>query len=272
LLAGALEEVYAAVDAAIATVLAALPPGSDVIVTSAVGMDVNTSRADLLPQMLAAVLAGGATSNGDAGSIWRLRAALPPGLRGAAMRALPAPLALEATARLELRGLDWSRTRAFAHPADNQGYVRLNLRGRERQGIVDPSEAGALCEEIEEGLRDFHDPDGEPAVAGLSRVRERYVGPYAERLPDLVVRWRPTAATNLRGLHSPRFGAVSRLGAGSGRSGNHTEDGAWALVVPGASRHRAPSRPPRLVDVAATVCELSGVEAAGLPGEPLLAR
>ena len=55
----ALDDVYAAVDDALGRVLAALPPGADVIVTSAVGMDVNTSRADLLPEMLAAVLAGG---------------------------------------------------------------------------------------------------------------------------------------------------------------------------------------------------------------------
>ena len=42
----------------------------------------------------------------------------------------------ETGARLELRGLDWGSTRAFAHPAENQGYVRLNLAGRERDGIV----------------------------------------------------------------------------------------------------------------------------------------
>ena len=58
-LGGALEEIYQSVDAAFARVLAALPEGTDVIVTSPVGMDVNTSRADLLPEMLDAVLYGG---------------------------------------------------------------------------------------------------------------------------------------------------------------------------------------------------------------------
>ena len=47
---GALEDVYAAVDAAFGRVLAALPGDADVIVASAVGMDVNSSRADLLPR------------------------------------------------------------------------------------------------------------------------------------------------------------------------------------------------------------------------------
>ncbi len=65
---------------------------------------------------------------------------------------------------------------------------------------------------------------------------------------------------------------MSRRGAGSGRSGNHTAGDAWAVLAPDAARHREPSRPARLVDVAATVCELTGADAAGLPGEPLLAR
>jgi hypothetical protein len=49
-LSGALEEVYQSVDAGFGRVLAALPDDADVIVVSPVGMDVNTSRADLLPE------------------------------------------------------------------------------------------------------------------------------------------------------------------------------------------------------------------------------
>ena len=139
-LGGALEEVYQSVDAAFARVLAALPEGTDVIVTSPVGMDVNTSRADLLPEMLDAVLSGGSRPDADTGSgfVWKLRAALPTGLRARVASALPDRVALALTERLELRGQDWATTRAFAQPADNQGYVRLNLRGRERDGIVEP--------------------------------------------------------------------------------------------------------------------------------------
>ena len=74
---GALADVYGAVDDAIGRVVSALPDGADVIVTSAVGMDVNTSLADLLPSMLARVLAGGPLDDDDSGAIWRLRAAMP---------------------------------------------------------------------------------------------------------------------------------------------------------------------------------------------------
>jgi predicted AlkP superfamily phosphohydrolase/phosphomutase len=271
LLASALADVYEAVDRACGRVLGALAPATDVIVASAVGMDVNSSRADLLPQMLAAVLAGGPLpAGGDAGAIWRLRAAIPPRARGAIARGLPDRMALELTARLELRGIDWARTAAFAHPADNQGYVRLNLRGRERDGIVAEADAGELLTVIADGLATFCDPDGRPAVARIDRVAERYDGARAGQLPDLVVQWSERPATTLTGLHSARFGDVLRRGTGSGRSGNHTAGDAWAVVVPGVSAPRAPTRPPRLADVARTIAAVCGVDGEGLAGEPLL--
>lgn len=90
-LAGGLEDVYQSVDAGFARVLDALPEGADVIVTSPVGMDVNTSRADLLPAMLDAVLTGGPRPHSSAGGVWRLRAALPTGLRSRIAAVLPGP-------------------------------------------------------------------------------------------------------------------------------------------------------------------------------------
>ncbi len=276
-LSGALEEVYQSVDAGCGRVLAALGDDTDVIVVSPVGMDVNTSRADLLPEMLDAVLLGGAHpesgSVSGAGSVWKLRAALPTGLRARVAAALPDRVALALTARLELRGQDWSSTRAFAQPADNQGYLRLNLRGRERDGIVEAAEAEHLMDQIATGLLTFHDPDGTPSVKAVERVVDTFdSGIHSDRLPDLIVRWSDQPATRLDAVVSAQFGTVRRRGSGSGRSGNHTAGDAWALVVPGASRPRTPGRPPRLVDIAATAAALAGAELTDLPGEPLLQR
>jgi predicted AlkP superfamily phosphohydrolase/phosphomutase len=277
----ALEDVYAAVDLAIARIVAALPEGADLMVVSPVGMDVNTSRADMLPEMLAAVL-GTRRAPSDEGepaeasarsSIWWLRAAVPSGLRARVANALPERVALDLTARLELRGLDWTSTKAFAHPAENQGYVRLNLAGRERDGIVTSAEAGPLLEEIARGLLTFRDLDGTPAVAAVERVAELFgSGTHADLLPDLIVRWTDTPATSVRGVRSDRYGTIMRRGVGSGRSGNHTEGDAWVLVVPGRSHIVEPSRPPRLEDIAATAVALADESTAGLAGQPLLGR
>lgn len=275
-LEAALGDVYAEVDIQIGRVLEALPDEADTIVCSVLGMDVNTSRADLLPGMLTAVLGGARRNGGDAdsdsGAMWRLRAALSGRARGAVAAAMPDRLALELTARMELRGVDWSTTRAFAHPADNQGYVCLNRRGRERDGIVAEAEAEELLESIAEGLRDFRDPDGELAVASVDRVAERWQGSAADRLPDLVVRWRPTSAVAIEALHSPRFGTVRRHGYGSGRTGNHTDGDAWAILAPQSARLRDLGRPARIADITATIAALNEVNSTGLAGEPLMER
>lgn len=283
----AMEEIYEEVDAQLGRVLDALPDDFDTIVCSVLGMDVNASRADLLPGMLAAVLQGEKPSRGsfrtsgnrkeprngedsDSGGMWRLRGLVSGRARAAVAGAMPDRMALELTARLELRGVDWSTTRAFAHPADNQGYISLNRAGRERDGIVGENEAAELIAQIREGLLDFRDPDGEPAVQAVEEVRESWQGPAADRLPDLVVRWRPTSAVDLGALHSERFGPVHRQGAGSGRTGNHTDGDAWAILAPRTGRLRDPGRPARVIDIAATVAAMSDLPLEGLSGQPLL--
>lgn len=278
-LGSTLEDVYVAVDAAIGRVLDSLPPGGDLMVISPVGMDVNTSRADLLPEMLQAILdppdAGSVDDapTGGRSSIWWLRAALPSGLRAKVANALPEKATLDLTARLEMRGVDWSATRAFAHPAENQGYIRLNLRGRERDGIVEPADADALMDEIAAGILTFQGLDGSPAVKSVEKVAERFGGgTRSHLLPDLIVRWVDSPATRLDGLRSERFGTVRRQGVGSGRSGNHTEGDAWALVVPGSSTPVTPTRQPRLEDIAATAAAVAGADTSAMAGEPLLER
>jgi predicted AlkP superfamily phosphohydrolase/phosphomutase len=278
-LEGTMADAYAAVDAAIGRVVAALPEDADVIVLSPIGMAPEASRSDLLPDMLRAVLEGPPSSppgerpaeNGAGGgsAIWRLRASLPGRWRGAIARPLPGMAVRELTARLQLRGTDWSRMRAFALPGDHSGYIRLNLRGREREGVVDPSDADALADEISAGLATFRDPDGAPSAEHVHRVAKEIDGDRVGQLPDLVVRWSDRPSAGLPGLSSPEFGDVVRRGVGSGRSGNHTVE-AWALVVPGSSRRRDLGREPRLGDVAATAYALSGADASGLSGDSLL--
>ena len=276
LLAGTLGEIYAEVDRAIGEVIEALPPDADLVITSAVGMDANTSRADLLPEMLAAVLAGGPLQSGQPGGlVWRLRGAVPGGARAAVADLIPRRAALELTARLELRGHDWPATRAFAHPADNQGYIRLNVAGRERQGVVAPGAEEELLATIGSGLESFRLADGSPAVAAVERIADAYAGEHLSRLPDLVVRWSEVPSIGPERVASERFGEVARHGAGSGRSGNHTAGDAWAVLAPGSASTVEPDRPPRLEDVAATICELLGLpedRRQGIAGRPLLAR
>lgn len=124
---------------ALSGIPASLPPETDLMVISPRSMGPSASRTHILPGMLQAVLSEKgverfATKSGDS-SLWRLRAAIPPDLRAWVARILPDQWAMQLTARLEMRGVDWTKTRAFMVPSG--GY----LSGRERDGIVDPKEA-----------------------------------------------------------------------------------------------------------------------------------
>lgn len=274
LLQKGLEDVYIAVDRAMARLMDALPPDADIIVFSPTGMGANTSRADLLPGMLAALLGRTQPSSGRrraSAPVWALRSSVPVPLRAAIARLLPDRVVANLTTRLYTRA-DWTRTRAIAAPGENKGYVRLNLRGREREGLVAPAEADALLSEIARGLLTFREPDGRPTISAVTRIGD-LVGhaPALDRLPDLVISWAPTPATGVTRAASPEFGEVERLGVGSGRSGNHDDD-AWAILLTRHTRVRPLDRPMRVVDVGATVCQVLGADMTGLSGTSILER
>ena len=272
LLLSTLMDIYAAVDREVDRILRALPEDADLVVLSPLGMEANTSRADFLGEMLTAVLEGGARAERAATvSLWRLRAAIPTPARGLITRALGPRLSREVIARTSVAGVDWSRTKAFVVPSDHHGQIRLNIRGRERDGIVDPAEVEELTASIVEGLLSFRDADGSPSVSSVERAAS-IVGadaPKLSLLPDLLVRWGATPATRLEAVESPRFGRIERTGSGSGRSGGHTYD-AWALLVPGRSRIAARDGDEAVVDLTATACALLGGDMTGLAGTPLL--
>jgi predicted AlkP superfamily phosphohydrolase/phosphomutase len=133
---------------------------------------------------------------------------------------------------------DWSATRAFCVVADLQGYVRINLQGREAAGIVQPGrEYDALCEEIVAGLQTFVDADtGEPVVRDAARCDALYPGgARLGELPDLSFRWATTPVSQQRAIVSPRFGTIELPTPGhneNGRSGNHRPEG--FLIASGA--------------------------------------
>lgn len=85
-------------------------------------------------------------------------------------------------------GVDWSSTRAY-HTAEFPGSIRINLKGREVNGVVEPgSEYQAVCEAIRSALEGYVDPDtGRRIVERVFRREELYWGPCLDRAPDLIV-------------------------------------------------------------------------------------
>jgi predicted AlkP superfamily phosphohydrolase/phosphomutase len=85
-------------------------------------------------------------------------------------------------------GVDWSATRAY-HTAEIPGSIRINLKGRETNGVVDPGgEYDAVCEEIRSALESLVDPvTGQHIVERVFRRDELYWGPYLDMAPDLIL-------------------------------------------------------------------------------------
>jgi predicted AlkP superfamily phosphohydrolase/phosphomutase len=82
--------------------------------------------------------------------------------------------------------VDWSRTRAYGLGLNG---LYLNLKGREREGIVEPGTAAdSLLREIKDKLLAVRDPQNDlAAITRVDRASEVYQGPYAQQGPDLLV-------------------------------------------------------------------------------------
>jgi len=81
--------------------------------------------------------------------------------------------------------VDWSRTRAYGLGLNG---LYLNLRGREREGVVDPDQSDALLREIRQKLLEVHDPkDDSQVITRIDLASEAYQGPYARSGPDALV-------------------------------------------------------------------------------------
>jgi predicted AlkP superfamily phosphohydrolase/phosphomutase len=160
-----------------------------------------------------------------------------------------------------LRGVDWSRTKAYAL---GLGGIYLNLEGREGQGIVKPADAERLRSEIASGLRGLQDDrSGQAAVRRVAPREELYTGPFAAESPDLVVNfasgYRVSWGTSLGGVAEGLFEDNVKKW-----SGDHIVD---PVLVPGILFLNRPFRGEcaRLVDLAPTI-----IDALGVPKSPAM--
>ncbi len=88
-------------------------------------------------------------------------------------------------ARSILQDVDWSRTRAYGLGING---LYVNLKGRERDGIVEPGdECEQLIEELVAKLEAVRDADGRAVIRKVHRSSEAYSGTATALAPDLIV-------------------------------------------------------------------------------------
>jgi predicted AlkP superfamily phosphohydrolase/phosphomutase len=143
-----------------------------------------------------------------------------------------------------------------AESEHGHGWVRINLRGREPQGMVEPgAEYEALCEEIADELRLLtDDSSGTPAVAEVVRPAQLLEGPHVDELPDLLVRW--TSSAFLRAVRHPQVGLIEE----DLRDVPRTEHSGEGFLVASGPRIRrgATAEAAEIADLAPTLLYLLG--------------
>ncbi|HSH88653.1 MAG TPA: hypothetical protein VK996_01650 [Ramlibacter sp.] len=156
----------------------------------------------------------------------------------------------------------WPRMRAFALPTVADGYVRINVRGREAQGLVGKDEYAAVCDELARDISALVNArTGQPLVREVIRVRESPFDSDPKKPPaDLIVVFHEDGPVDT--ADSPRFGRIGPLPFF--RTGSHPAHGsvmrnlmyvAAPGIEPGERQEVA-----RLEDLPATLLSLLGLD------------
>ena len=82
--------------------------------------------------------------------------------------------------------VDFQNSRAYLRSRTELG-IRINLAGREPNGVVPPEEYDDLRAELIQKLREVETPDGEPMFEEVAPREEYFHGPYEEDAPDIVI-------------------------------------------------------------------------------------
>ena len=179
--------VYQAIDAAIGRIVQRLPAETTVLIVCLGGLQVIHGGSQFLDDVLRQT---GLTASQTVRAS-PCAAALAPAAGAASAGRPPAvpKLVRRSGDSLFWASFDWAATRAFALPWTYDGYLRVNLRGREPHGIVEPgAERGALLDEIETMLRELKIAGTDkPAVRRIVRAQEVFAGRASAELPDLMV-------------------------------------------------------------------------------------
>lgn len=195
-LATAIKQIYKAVDAELGRLLGVVGSDVNVVVLSSVGLEDHFPTGGLV-KSLCCRLGYQVPAAQDSWS-WHpmamVRRVVPERWRCWASRILPRDTRERLLADQFRRETDWTRTKAFALPGFFNGMIRVNLRGREPQGIVEPGcEYAELLDRLEADFRALVDPvEGEPVVGAVYRPGKLFGEDPPQTWPDLWIVWRPS--------------------------------------------------------------------------------
>ncbi len=188
----------------------------------------------------------------------------PNSLRGTLFRRFQG-LATRAESRSRFSGIDWAHTRAWSEELNYFPSIRVNLQGREPQGLVPASDYDSFCRDLCAELGAW-----EP-IQKAWRRDELYAGDHVHRAPDILLELALEDGYShscLRSRGGPPFRRIEADeylgGKERGMNGNHRPTGVLLLSKPSDASFAS------LQDIAPTVLAELGVPAPPMDGISLL--
>jgi predicted AlkP superfamily phosphohydrolase/phosphomutase len=268
--------VYAALDVAVGELIAAAGDGASVFVLLSHGMGPHNDGTHLLDEALRRIEAtdrdGGlgpgprATAKRAWGRLpetWRrgLSPAAAAVLRSKVRRHPPPP-----TPHVWATAEDRARRRFFLSPNNfSYGGVRLNVRGRERAGLVEPGrDFDETCRRLADDLLALVNVEGGcPVLRSVSRTDAHHRREEPDLLPDLLLAWDQRAP--IETIWSPKTGLLHGPSV-DWRTGDHRPDG--LLMVSGPGIEPADLGTVGMLDLGPTLCARLGVALRDVDGRP----
>ncbi len=157
------------------------------------------------------------------------------------------------------RSIDWSCTKAYF---GLDGGLRINLHGREPEGIVPPDQYDALRQELRQTLLGVTNPaTGHSPISSVFLREELYHGEFTGRAPDMILEPERESLDYMGNFvldSSLNTNRTSAFGSSLPYSGNHALDGifvAWGADMATGQ----PTRDVHIIDIVPTVLAIMGV-------------
>jgi predicted AlkP superfamily phosphohydrolase/phosphomutase len=250
---GALLDVYRRVDAGLGEILDGInTANTSVMVFSLHGMRSNFSQEHFTRRIMDRINGRFMADSNDesqasptspkpqSGLIRKLRESIPAKLQFAVARSVPVGVRDWVVGREVTGGVDWARTRGIALRSDVHSFVRFNIAGRERDGIlIEGSDEHRIYKEwvVKNFMALRERGTDAPVVKDVLPAHELLPGARCELLPDLIIRWahRRRATT----IYSDQLGEIVAEPE-SGRTGEHRTNGFAVLLDQNGSIDRLP--------------------------------
>jgi predicted AlkP superfamily phosphohydrolase/phosphomutase len=227
-----MRDIYARLDTALGHVLEGAGDDANVFVLASHGMQTAGGGWQLVDEFLVRLGYGSGSR-----AVGKFRSYLPAPVKSAIRSALRGRTksGLQRLAGSLPAPLESPETRAVALLNSPCGAIRLNVKGRDPFGSVEPgAEFDSILDDLEHELGELREVrSGQPAVKKVTRARDVYGERLHPNVPDLLVSFDGELAPILSAT-SPRAGTLSaplRTRA-LPRSGDHTETSRLICVGP----------------------------------------